>query len=440
MAMAIPVALQNIISVGINLIDSLSVGAMGEIELTAVSLAGQVFFILSLTLFGITGGANVLIAQYWGKKDIHAIRQVITYTILFMLMVVGVVILTAFLFPHQIMSILSNEAAIIEIGTRYLKTVCISYLFFGITTVIGNSLRAVYTVNVAAAASMISICISAFFNYALVFGNFGLPALGITGSALANIISRLAECLILLGYFIFFEKKIQYKWKYLLMKNDSIRKSFIHNCIPVVGNELTWVMGSSVISVIAGHMPLIFTTAYSIYNTLAQISCALAQGCASAASVMVGTMIGNHHHHQLNDLIRELEKLGMIVGALASLVILTLIPVMPYIYNLTTDTYGLLKQTMIAGAVIEIFRCMGFVNNVGILRGGGDAKFVFLNDVLYLWVFCIPVGYLCGIVWKISYVIVFFILRCDDVIKAFAGHYRIHHCNWIHDVTEEKTC
>lgn len=435
MVIAIPVAIQTLISVGINLFDSITVGSIGEIEMTAVSQAGQLFFILSLTLAGTTGGANVLIAQYWGKKDRTSIQKVVSTTLKCMLAAVFVVMILAFFFPHQVMSLLSSEQQVRLIGAQYLKAVCISYLFYGISTVIGNLLRAVYTVNIAVIASVVSALVSLSLNYSLVFGLFGLPKCGVIGSAYANIIARFLECLILAVYFLGFEKKIRFRLSMLFQSDALIRRQFIKNVLPVIGNELVWVLGSSVVSVIAGHMALTFTSAYMIYNTLAQMSCALAQGCASAASVLVGMNIGNHQTQNLDPLIKDLKKIGFIVGMLAGLTILILIPVMPLIYRLSDATYDLLIKIMIAGAVIEVFRCMGFVLNVGVLRGGGDAKFVFFNDVAYLWTLCIPLGALCGLVLSVEPALVFILLRGDDVIKAFVGSFRIRQGRWIHDVT-----
>lgn len=436
MTIAIPIAIQTLISVGINLFDSITVGSIGEIEMTAVSQAGQLFFILSLTLAGLTGGANVLIAQYWGKKDQTSIQKVVSTTFKYMLMAIFMAIVLGYFFPQKIMTLLSSDRQVRTIGVQYLKAVCISYLFYGISTVIGNLLRAVYTVKVTVITSIFSALISLSLNYSLVFGLFGLPEFGVIGSAYANVIARFFECLVLVIYFLRFEKKICFRVSMLFCRDALMQRKFIKNVLPVIGNELVWVLGSSVVSVIAGHMTLTFTSAYMIYNTLAQLSCALAQGCASAAGVLVGMKIGNHQIQELKPLITDLKKIGFIVGILAGITILLLIPIMPFIYRLSDNTYSLLIKIMIAGAGIEVFRCMGFVLNVGILRGGGDAKFVFFNDVAYLWAFCIPFGALCGLIFSIEPTMVFIILRCDDVIKAFVGNLRIRYGQWIHDVTE----
>lgn len=433
--MAIPVALQTIISVGINMVDTMMVGALGETQLTAVSQASQLFFIFQLTLFGTTGGANVLIAQYWGKQDREAIRSVIGYTFRIMLGTAVILIGIAAVFPQQVMTLLSNNPAVIETGTQYLRIVSLSYLFFGITTVIGNTLRAVGDVNVAMGASLVSIAASVLFNRILVFGFWEIPALGVVGSALANILARILECLILVVYLAWFEKKIRFRLSSLFHTQKALWPSFVKNCAPVVANELTWVLGSSVLTMISGHMVFAFATAYAIFNVVAQISCALSQGIAAAAAVVVGNLIGEGKQDELDRPIRLLQHIGALSGTAACLFILAIIPLMPKIYNITPETFSVLIQIMIVGGFIEIFRCMGFVNNVGILRGGGDARFVFFNDVFYLWVFCIPLGWWCCQQAKVPLFLVFFILRCDDVIKAFVGNWRIHQGHWIHQVT-----
>ena len=245
---AVPVALQTIISVGINMVDTLMVGALGETQLTAVSQASQLFFIFQLTLFGTTGGANVLIAQYWGKQDGEAIRSVIGYTFRVMLSTAAVLVAIAALFPREVMTLLSNNPEVIAVGTQYLRIVSVSYLFFGITTVLGNTLRAVGDVNVAMGASLASIGASVIFNWLFVFGNLGVPACGVVGSALANILARMLECAILIVYSLGFEKKIRFRFSCILHPQKILWPSFVKNCTPVVANELTWVLGSSVIT------------------------------------------------------------------------------------------------------------------------------------------------------------------------------------------------
>ena len=450
---AVPVALQTIISVGINMVDTLMVGALGETQLTAVSQASQLFFIFQLTLFGTTGGANVLIAQYWGKQDGEAIRSVIGYTFRVMLSAAAVLVAIAALFPREVMTLLSNNPEVIAVGTQYLRIVSVSYLFFGITTVLGNTLRAVGDVNVAMGASLASIGASVIFTMGLIIGGnlelvwMGLVGIGtstppdvVVGSALANILARMLECAILIVYSLGFEKKIRFRFSWILHPQKVLWPSFVKNCAPVVANELTWVLGSSVLTMISGHMAFAFATAYAIFNVVAQISCALSQGISAAASVVVGNLIGEGKQEELDQPIRLLQRVGAVSGTLACLFILAIIPLMPKFYNITPETFGVLVQIMAVGALIEIFRCMGFVNNVGILRGGGDARFVFFNDVFYLWVFCIPVGWWCSQQAGIPVFMTFFILRCDDVIKAFVGDWRIHHGQWIHQVTvQERT-
>lgn len=435
MRIAIPVAVQILISVGINMVDMIMMGSLGEIPLNAVLLGGQLFLIFTLILYGITGGANVLIAQYWGKQDTLSIKGVLGYTFKIMMGVAAIITIIAVRFPHAVMSVLTNNHQVVMMGNTYLKIVSISYIFFGITTVIGNSLRAIGVVNITMIASLVSIAASTILNWILVFGNLGFQPLGIKGSAISNVLARILECLILVVYLFIYERKLQFKIEDIFLSSKRLRASYISNTLPVVGNELTWVLGATLITMIAGHMAIGFTTAFNIFNVVSQISCSLAQGVACAASVIVGNMIGRGLYDDMGPAIKKLQRLGLAVGLIACFFIIFLIPWMPKLTNINEETYKSLTQIMLMGSIIEILRSVSFVNNVGILRGGGDAHFVFFNDVFYLWAFCIPVGYLCSKQEGIPTVLVFLIMRCDDMIKAVVSNYRIKRSNWIHNAT-----
>ena len=432
---AIPIALQNLMTMGISLIDSFSVGSIGEAELTAVAQAGQIFMILSISMFGMTSGSNVLIAQYWGKKDVRSIRQVMGYSIKIMIMLSLTLTFVCYFFSVQIMSTLSNQQALIELGSSYLKTVCLSYLLYGITTVIGGMLRGVGTVRITMAASFISICASLFFNWYFVFGDVGLK-LGVIGSAYANILARIFEVSIILIYVFFFEKKVNFRSKEILYIDKEIKKSYISNCLPVIANEMVWVFGFSALTMIAGHMPAVFTTSYSIFTVIGQMSNVMGQGVAIASAIQIGTIIGAGQLDKLPEETKRLKRIAFCVGVLAATFILVMIPFIPHLYNITNETYKVVISFMLVGCVIEVFRNTGYTINLGILRGAGDAKFVFFVDVFFLWTVGVGLGYLCGVVLKLPLPFVFLLLRGDDIIKCIGGYFRVKYGNWVHQVTK----
>jgi len=339
------------------------------------------------------------------------------------------------IFPTFILSIFTKEADVIAEGAAYLRIVSIGFVFFGMTTITSGVLRSLHDVKIAVFGSVISLVVNVFFNWVFIFGNLGAPAMGVRGAAIATTIARVCEFLVVIGYTRFFEKNLKLRLKDLLKTDKSIRKTFFENCIPVMGNELLWSLGASMLSVVMGHMGQEVVAANSIYNVISQLSGVMAQGLSAAAAVLVGNTIGAGKTDELGFKVRSLQILGVAVGVVAAAIVFFSRPLMLAIYNVGDVTKDYVSQIMIAGAILELVRSLVFVNMVGILRGGGDAKFVLVNDVLFLWILAVPFGFLTGLVWNWPIAAVFLVLNCDNFIKLATSFWRIKSKKWIKDVT-----
>lgn len=436
MILAIPIALQNLITVGVSMADTLMLGSLGEVPLSASSLANQLFFIFTLVIYGTAGGTNVLVAQFWGKQDVPSIKKVLGYSYRVMAAFAFVIVILAAVFPQYVMAVFTTDPEVIEQGIAYLHIASISFIFFGITTITTRVLCAVQTVNISLGASIVSLITNVFFNWVFIFGNLGAPALGVAGAAIATTIARFVECVIVLYYVRFKETKLHLRLRDLRHLDKEIRPAFIKNSTPVICNELLWSTGTSLLSVIIGRMGTSFVAAYSIYNVISQLSSVMSQGVASSAATIVGNTIGAKDYEHMPFITWHLQKASMVVGIGAFLFALLIRPTMPFFYHLGSESMGYLMQILLIGAVMEGLRPMAFVNMVGILRGGGDAKFVLVNDIIFLWTICLPLGFVSGLIWKWPVPIVFTILRFDDMIKLVTSTIRIKANHWIKNVTE----
>lgn len=432
---AIPIALQNLITVSVSMADTVMLGSLGEVALSASSLANQLFFIFTLVIYGTAGGSNVLVAQFWGKKDVSSIKKVLAYTYRVILGMALFMIMLAVFFPTFVMHMFTSDVRVITQGVMYLRIVSLSYLFFGIATITTNILRAVQTVHISLIASIASLLTNVFLNWVLIFGNLGVPAMGIAGAAVATTIARITECLIVVGYMKFKETKLRLHIWQLLVLDREIGKSFKVNSIPVICNELLWSSGTALLSVIIGHMGTQFTAAYSIYNVISQLACVLSQGVAASAAVMVGNTIGAKRYDAIPFIIKNFQKTACVTGLIAFAMVWIVRPLMPLIYNITPEAMGYLMNILFIGAVMEAFRPIAFVNMVGILRGGGDARFVLVNDIAFLWTLCLPLGCLCGLILKLPVPLIFTVLRFDDMIKVITSSIRIKRNRWMKNLT-----
>lgn len=434
-AIAIPVAIQNIITVGVSMADTVMLGSLGETPLSASALANQLFFIFTLVMFGTSGGTNVLAAQFWGKRDIASIKKVLGYTYRLVLAVAALMTVISALFPTQVLSLFTNEEPVIAEGARYLRIISASFFFFGLTTITSGLLRAVQNVRISMAASVVSVGLNIFLNWVLIFGKLGAPALGVVGAAVATTVSRAVEFAIVLTYTLVFEKQVRLRIRELIHLDKTISKPFFSNCIPVMCNELLWSAGASLLTVVMGHMGQEMVSANSIYTVISQFSSVMVQGLSSAAAVLIGNTIGAGEYDQIDFKVATLQKLGAVMGILAGCIVFFSRPLMMVIYNVGETTKLYVDQIMIVGAFLELFNALVFVNMVGILRGGGDAKFVRVNDILFLWTIAVPLGFLAGLVWHWPVPLVFFILKSDNLIKLVTSFIRIRQKKWIKNVT-----
>ena len=437
-AITIPIALQNIISLSVNLMDTIMLGQLGDLAITAANLGGQPFFILNILGFGLASGANVLIAQYWGKGDLHRIRCLLALSLRIVIGASLLFTIGGILFPHQIMSLFSNDPAAVEASAQYLSTLSFSFLLFSFSNCFLMCLRAVEQVRVSTMIYTCSFFINIFFNWCFIFGKIGFPAFGIRGAAMGTVIARAFEFFAVLIYMLFFEKRIGFKPFHLFLKSEGMFKDYLKNSAPVVGNELLWGLGMSVINMTIGKMGTSFTAAASIANVMLQLCSVFTFGISNAAAVLCGKAIGSGKSKQeAQKIANSLLVVGEILSICAGLLLLVLrIPILS-LYDVTAETHTMAYSLLTILAFMEPIMGFACVCIVGILRGGGDVNTNFILDCGFLWGMAVPLGILGAFVFHWSAPVVFFAMRSDSIVKIFIAIPRILSGKWIRNVTRD---
>lgn len=429
-----PIALQNIISYSVNMMDTIMLGSLGEVALSASSLANQMFFIFTVVCYGIGGGAVVLTSQYWGKKDINAIQ---TVTSIVLKLTVGLsVAFTALIMivPKEIMSIFTNEAEVIAAGTEYLRVVALSYVFYGITSIFLIVLRSVETVNISVAIYAVSFCINVFFNYVFIFGKFGAPALGVTGAAVGTVIARVAEVIMMSVYVFKIDKKIRFRLSMIKNSSQELTMDILRYGMPVMVNELLWSIGTSMHAVILGHMGAIVVAANSICNVVFQMATSFIFGVSSASAVIIGKAVGSEDIDGAERSAHKLVRVYFVMGVISAVILLILKTPIISIYKIEDATKLLAEQFMVVYAVVIFFMAYTCPLITGVFRGSGDTKFAMVVDVGCLWS-VIPIGALACFVWNLPPVAVLLCLRLDMPLKTMFSLKRLGTDRWIRSVT-----
>lgn len=437
LGIALPIAVQNLITFAVSMIDTMMLGSLGEVQLSAASIGNNLFFILTVLMFGLAGGSNILISQYWGKGDVKTIHKILSIMYRACIIIVAIFIVIATIFPEEFMKIYTTDIRVIKEGAIYLRVVSIGYIFYAITNCTIMILRSVKTVKISLFVYTASLIVNAFFNFMFIFGNFGAPALGVKGAAIATVIARITEFTIVLIFMIKFENKICLRFNHLLKIDKVILKDFLTNCTPVLFNEFLWSTGSTMISLIMGRLGTETVAANSISNVVFQFVTVFIFGLSNATAVIIGNTIGEGKNEKAKEYSRTVGILSIIMGIIAGCVILLIRPIVVDFYNVSQGTKDIAIQIMSSMSIIIVFQSFGVTLMMGVLRGGGDAKFVLLNDIIFLWLVAIPCGFLSAFVLKWPIAAVFFVVKSDEIIKSIIAAIRVLSGKWIRNVTRD---
>ncbi|MBQ5696602.1 MAG: MATE family efflux transporter [Clostridium sp.] len=437
LSIALPIAIQNLITFSVSLIDTMMLGALGEVQLSAASIGNNLFFILTVLIFGLAGGSNILISQYWGKGDVNTIHKILSIMYRACIIIVAVFVAIATILPEEFMRIYTSDIRVIEEGAIYLRIISIGYIFYALTNATIMMLRSVKTVKISLVVYSVSLMVNAIFNYIFIFGKFGVPALGVKGAAIATVMARIVEFLIVIIFMVKYENKICLRAKHLLKVDKIILKDFMVNCTPVLFNEFLWSTGSTMISIIIGRLGTETVAANSISNVVFQFVTVFIFGLSNATAVIIGNTIGEGKNEKAKEYSRTVGVLSILMGIMAGVVILLIRPIVVDFYNVSQATKDIAIQIMNSMSIIVIFQSFGITLMMGVLRGGGDAKFVLVNDIIFLWLVAIPCGFLTAFVLKWPIAAVFFVVKSDEIIKSIIATIRVLSGKWVRNVTRD---
>lgn len=433
----IPMAIQNLINVGVTAADVMMLGRVGEDVLSGSSLAGQIQFVMTLFLFGITSGATVMTAQYWGKRDTRSIEKIMGIGMLAAVSAGLIFTILSQIMPVQLLSIYTNDANVIKEGARYLRVVSLSYVLMAMTQVYLYIMRSIERVIIATIVYSTSLVVNVVLNLLLIFGLFGFPELGIVGAAVATLTSRIIEFLIVVFYATKKNKVVKFRINDLIHIDKVLFKDFLVYAAPVIINELLWGLGSSTNTAIIGHMGSAAVAANSVAQMARQLAMVVCFGVSQATAIYLGKTIGEKKFELAKVYGRKFLKLSIIVGAAGGLLILLAAPVINNFMTLSTEAQGYVKFMFFVMSYFSLCMSINTTLIVGVLRSGGDTKYGMLVDLGGMWGFSILLGAIAAFKFKASVELVYIILMSDEVVKIPMSVARFRSNKWIKDITRD---
>lgn len=430
-AYALPIALQQLITVGVNMADNIMLGQLGEAPMSGATLANNFITIFQIMCMGLGMGASVLVSRFFGMKDQLGMKRSVNIMYRLLFVVATCFAVATAVFPAQIMGLFTEEQDVILQGTGYLLISIPCYYLNGYAVTSSIMLRSVGKANIPLLSSCCSFFINIFFNWVFIFGKLGAPEMGVNGAALGTLIARVVEFSIIMGFLLFVDKNIGFRIKDLTLSVKELIGEYIRISIPVLISDTLLGLGNSAVAAVMGRIGSTFVAANSITTVVMSLATVVIQGISQASCTITGITLGKGEVEKARAQGNTFAALGFIIGGFGCVLILAISDLVVGAYKITPRTAELARDLMHAVAITIWFQAANSILTKGTLRGGGDTRFLMVADIIFLWLCSIPLGALTGLVYKWPGFWVFIMLRIDQFIKCFVCVIRLRSGKWI---------
>ena len=415
--MVLPIAFQSFMTAAVSASDAIMVGFLEQEALSAVSLAGQVTFVLNLFITVLMQGTTMLAAQYWGRGERDTVERILGLSLRYVAVITAIFAFAAMCFPNSLMRIFTNEEALITRGASYLRIVGASYIPSGISQIYLCIMKNSGKTGKSTVIGSSSMILNIIFNALLIFGLLGLPAMGIQGAAIATTLATVIQLVWTLA-----ESRKQGNLKihlaYLLRTENSLQKDFRHYTLPVVGNYFFWGGGVTIFSAIIGHLGNDAVAANSIASIVRNMITCVTKGIGTAGAILVGNELGRNAIETAKLYAKRSTVLSALLGVCSGAIILALRPLVLSVAALTPTATDYLSGMLL---ICSYYVVAGAVNNTvigGIFCAGGKSQFGCVCDAIVLWGIVAPLAALAAFVWHWPVIAVYCIICLDECIKV----------------------
>lgn len=433
--LALPIALQNLLLSSFTLVDTLMIGALDEVSLASVGMAGKWSWVMTIVFFGFSSGASVFISQYWGNKDLPGIRR--SYGVMLTGLLAGALLFTgvAFFAPGFVIGLFNNDPLVIKTGSDYLQIACFSYVGIALSQSASTLLRSTEEVRLPVISSLCAVLVNVVLNYALIFGKFGCPALGVRGAAIATAIAAWVNALVIISIGIAKHTMLRMKLSEMLDWRGGFVWRYIRISFPVLANETLWAVGTMGYDMVFGHMGMENFAALTIARTVQDILFVFLVGVCNACAVMIGMRIGAGEIEEAKQDAYRFTAIMVGLCVVVGAVILVLRAPILSLFNVTDAVRSTAMQLLLIYSLEAWFRNVSYITIVGIFRAGGDTRTGMILDIITVWFIALPVTVIAGLVLKLPFVWVYLLmLLCEDIPKTIYCMRRLISGQWVKPV------
>ena len=438
--LAIPIALQNLITFAVTLADNVMVGTLGDAAISGVYIGSQIQTLLQIYTAGIEGAILIIAAQYWGKRDTAAIKRVIAIGMRTAFISAVVITLACRLFPRPILTLFADDSTVLTLGTEYLRITALAFIFFCLTQGLISAMRSVEKARIGMTVSLVSLVVNVSLNYILIFGKLGFSPMGVRGAAIATLISRIAEFVTIVIYVFFIDKRLALSPKDLLLRDRAIRRDFFKYGLPIMGGQLVWAVNTFSYSAIMGKLDYDgVIAALSVAGTLNSLSYVVMNGMSGAVGIITGKTIGGGHTEKIREYAYTVQIIFLALGFLTGGCLQLLRDPFISLYDISPAAVYQSRCLINVLSVTIIGTCYQAACLFGLVKSGGDVSFVMKNDMIHVFLIMLPAALITAHLGLAPW-IVFLCLKSDQILKCFVAVIKINRFKWMKNLTkaEEK--
>lgn len=438
MFLALPIMLQNLLVSSVSFVDTMMIGMVGEEALAAVGLANQMFFLISLFFFGVSSGAAIFIAQYWGSGDRESMHKVMGIALI--LNLIGAVIssIISMAFPEVIMHLFTDDPAVVAKGREYLTVVGVSYIFTAVVMIFSTALRSTGDARTPLYISLFSMSLNVLLNYLLILGNWGFPRLEARGAALATTIARAAEMVLILALIYGRKRVVAAPLKRLVSFSRTLVKRYFTTCLPVIFNEVFWALGMATYKIAYSRMGIDVIASVNVSESIQNLFFVVLMGISNASAIMIGNRIGENNTTAARSYASRLLRIGFFTGVILGILLAVLSPWLPVPFSLSPPVARMTTLSLISLGLLMPIKSFNMVLIVGVLRSGGDTRFSMFTELTGVWLIGVPCAFLGALVIGMPIHFLYLFVGLEELFKLIVGLRRIKSGKWVNRLISDE--
>lgn len=434
-AVAIPLMLQSLITSSVNLVDNLMVGQLGDSVIGAVASVNRFYMIANFGTNGIVAAAAIFLAQYFGAGNTGKMKEAFRFSLLSALMIIAPFFLLGVFKPELILAFFTNDVALIDIGVEYLSIVAFSFIPAAISIALYNSMRSVGETKLPLYTSVFAVVTNAVLNYILIFGKFGAPQLGVSGAAIATLIARTLEMIVMIVLTKINQFDYRTKLRDLFKIERNLAKAIMLKGLPLALNEVLWAGGMATLLKIYGTRGVVVLSGYSIATTASDLFFSLFSGMAIATTVLISQKLGANELDEARDNGYKLIGTSFMMAMVMGLLMFMSAFIVPNLFSVSLET------KIFARNILIIMSCFFWIYMTTaqmyfILRAGGDTKSTLIMDAIYMWMVNIPLLAVLAYATPVSIYVIYIIGQCTDIVKLILAYSLTKKERWVKNLTE----